>query len=26
VVEVATAEGLERVARNAVQAGIGWIL
>ena len=26
VVEVATAEGLERVARNSVQAGIGWIL
>jgi len=26
VVEAATAEGLERVARNAVKAGIGWIL
>jgi ABC-type sugar transport system substrate-binding protein len=26
VVEAATAEGLERVARNAVRAGIGWIL
>jgi ABC-type sugar transport system substrate-binding protein len=26
VVEAATAEGLERVARNAVSAGIGWIL
>ena len=26
VVETATAEGLERVARNAVMAGIGWIL
>jgi ABC-type sugar transport system substrate-binding protein len=26
VVEPATGEGLERVARNAVQAGIGWIL
>lgn len=26
VVETATAEGLERVARNAVKAGIGWIL
>ena len=26
VVEAATAEGLERVARNAVNAGIGWIL
>ena len=26
VVEVATADGLERVARNAVQAGFGWIL
>jgi len=26
VVEAATAEGLERVARNAVMAGIGWIL
>jgi ABC-type sugar transport system substrate-binding protein len=25
-VEPATGEGLERVARNAVQAGIGWIL
>lgn len=26
VVETATADGLERVARNAVKAGIGWIL
>jgi ribose transport system substrate-binding protein len=26
VVEAATGEGLERVARNAVKAGIGWIL
>jgi simple sugar transport system substrate-binding protein len=26
VVESTTAEGLERVARNAVKAGIGWIL
>lgn len=26
VVETTTAEGLERVARNAVKAGIGWIL
>jgi ribose transport system substrate-binding protein len=26
VVEAATGEGLERVARNAVRAGIGWIL
>ena len=26
VLEPATAEGLERVARNAVKAGIGWIL
>jgi ribose transport system substrate-binding protein len=26
VVEPATAEGLERVARNAVKAGIGWVL
>jgi len=26
LVEAATAEGLERVARNAVKAGIGWIL
>jgi ribose transport system substrate-binding protein len=26
VVEAATAEGLERVARNAVKVGIGWIL
>ena len=26
VVESATGEGLERVARNAVKAGIGWIL
>lgn len=26
VVEATTAEGLERVARNAVKAGIGWIL
>jgi ABC-type sugar transport system substrate-binding protein len=26
IVEAATAEGLERVARNAVKAGIGWIL
>jgi ribose transport system substrate-binding protein len=26
VVEAATGEGLERVARNAVAAGIGWIL
>jgi len=26
VVEPATGEGLERVARNAVKAGIGWIL
>ena len=26
VVEPATAEGLERVARNAVRAGIGWVL
>jgi ABC-type sugar transport system substrate-binding protein len=26
VVEAATAEGLERVARNAARAGIGWIL
>jgi ribose transport system substrate-binding protein len=26
VVEPATAEGLERVARNAVKAGIGWIV
>lgn len=26
VVEAATAEGLERVAKNAVKAGIGWIL
>ena len=26
VVEAATGEGLERVARNAVNAGIGWIL
>jgi ABC-type sugar transport system substrate-binding protein len=26
VVEAATAEGLERVARNAVKAGIGWVL
>jgi ribose transport system substrate-binding protein len=26
VVEPATGEGLERVARNAVRAGIGWIL
>jgi ABC-type sugar transport system substrate-binding protein len=26
VVEAATGEGLERVARNAVSAGIGWIL
>ena len=26
VVEAATGEGLERVARNAVTAGIGWIL
>lgn len=26
VVETATAEGLERVARNAVKAGVGWIL
>jgi ABC-type sugar transport system substrate-binding protein len=26
VVESTTAEGLERVARNAVRAGIGWIL
>jgi len=26
VVEAATAEGLERVARNAVNAGIGWIV
>jgi len=26
VVEAATGEGLERVAKNAVEAGIGWIL
>jgi ribose transport system substrate-binding protein len=26
VVEATTAEGLERVARNALQAGIGWVL
>jgi ABC-type sugar transport system substrate-binding protein len=26
VVEPATADGLERVARNAVKAGIGWVL
>jgi ABC-type sugar transport system substrate-binding protein len=26
VVEAATAEGLERVARNAVKAGVGWVL
>jgi len=26
LVEAATAEGLERVARNAVKAGIGWML
>jgi ABC-type sugar transport system substrate-binding protein len=26
VVEAATAEGLERVGRNAVRAGIGWLL
>jgi ABC-type sugar transport system substrate-binding protein len=26
VVEATTAEGLERVARNAVKAGIGWLL
>ena len=26
VVEPATGEGLERVARNAMKAGIGWIL
>jgi ABC-type sugar transport system substrate-binding protein len=26
IVETVTGEGLERVARNAVQAGVGWIL
>lgn len=26
VVETVTAEGLERVARNATQAGVGWVL